>query len=268
MRLLIEPAPSGDLEAITAVAHAAHVSGLDGIMLRQDRAQPMPLIIAAGLAGRVPDLLLAVEVEVGDRHPFEVAEEFAVVDLASAGRLLLAARPSPDSENDYAEALDLIRTALTPRPFRFEGRRWHVPAGLPQNVHELETHVRLMPSPAQVRPEIWGAGADPDVVLARGLGYLAERDDDPAALAEAYERSSAELGSAALGAPRARREQLGDPDALVRRLRQGRETFGQDWAVVAGGADEAAVLGSRVRPRVQLQRLNPGVERLWEAGAG
>jgi len=53
-----------------------------------------PLITAAALAGRVPDLLLAVELELGDRHPFEVAEEAAVVDLASGGRLLLVVRPA------------------------------------------------------------------------------------------------------------------------------------------------------------------------------
>ena len=66
-------------------------------------------MLAAALAGRVPDLILAVEVEIGDRHPFELAEEVAVVDLASGGRLVVAARPAPGAGEDYGEALDLVR---------------------------------------------------------------------------------------------------------------------------------------------------------------
>jgi alkanesulfonate monooxygenase SsuD/methylene tetrahydromethanopterin reductase-like flavin-dependent oxidoreductase (luciferase family) len=268
MRILIEPDPGADLDEITAVAQAAHASGLDGIMLTQTGALPKPLMTASALAGRVPDLIIAVEVELGDRHPFELAEEAAVVDLASGGRLVLVARPAPGAAEDYGEALDLVRTALTPRPFRFEGRRWRVPAQLQQNVFELETAVRLTPSPAQVRLEIWGAAAGIEAALARGLGYLAGADDDPLALSAAYDRVAEALGPVAIGAPRARRETLSDADVLVDRLRAGRETFGQDWAVVAGGPEQADVLGKRVRPRVQLQRLNPGVERLWEVGVG
>jgi alkanesulfonate monooxygenase SsuD/methylene tetrahydromethanopterin reductase-like flavin-dependent oxidoreductase (luciferase family) len=263
MRLLLEPEPDTDLDTLTAQAQSAHAAGLDGIMLRQSRSVPVPLIVAAALAGRVEDLLLAVEVEVGDRHPFELAEEVAVVDLASAGRLVLVARPAEGTEPEYGEALDLIRTALTARPFRFQGRRWRVPAELPENVHNLETHVRLMPAPAQVRVEIWGAGAGRDDALQRGLGYLADADADPEELARAHERAAAGLRPAAIGAPRARRDNLEDSDALVTRLRAGREAFGQDWAVVGGDADAAAALGTEVRPRVQLHRLNPALERLW-----
>ena len=265
MRLLLEPEPDTDLETLTAQARAAHAAGLDGILLRQTRAVPVPLIVAAALAGRIDDLLLAVEVDVGDRHPFELAEEVAVVDLASAGRLVLVARPADGTEAEFGEALDLLRTALTARPFRFEGRRWRVPAELPENVHNLETHIRLMPEPAQVRLEIWGSGSGRDAALERGLGYLADVDADPDELGRAHERAAAALGPAAIGAPRARREALSDSDALVTRLRAGREAFGQDWAVVSGGSEEATALGTKVRPRVQLHRLNPAIERLWKA---
>lgn len=265
MRLLLEPPIDTDLDALTAQARAAHTAGLDGLLLRQTRSVPVPLIVAAALAGRVDDLLLAVEVDVGDRHPFELAEEVAVVDLASAGRLVLVARPAEGAEDVYGEALDLLRTALTPRPFRFEGRRWHVPAELPENVHNLETHIRLMPAPAQVCLQVWGSGAGRDAALARGLGYLAEADADPDELGRAHARAAAALGPAAIGAPRARREALSDPDSLVTRLRAGREAFGQDWAVVSGGPEEARALGTKVRPRVQLHQLNPALERLWEA---
>ncbi len=266
MRLLLEPEPVADLDVLEANAVAAHAGGLDGLLLRQAPSLPAPLIAAAALAGRVADLLLAVEVELGDRHPFELAEEAAVVDLASAGRLILVARPAPDAQDDYAEALDLLRTALTARPFRFEGDRWSVPANLPENEFGLEHEVRLMPAPAQVRLEVWGAGGGREAALERDLGYLAEADADPVELGGAHRRAAAALGPAAIGAPRARRETLSDPDGLVRRLLDGRIAFGQDWAVVGGGPDQASVLGTRVRPRVQLHRLNPALEALWEGG--
>jgi len=45
MRLLLEPEPDTELDALTAQAQAAHAAGLDGIMLRQTRAVPVPLIV-------------------------------------------------------------------------------------------------------------------------------------------------------------------------------------------------------------------------------
>jgi len=260
MRFLLEPEPTTDLDALTGAALAAHAAGLDGVLLREAPALSAPLMAASALAPRVPDIRLAVEVELGDRHPFELAEEAAVVDLVSGGRLLLVARPTRGAGDDYGEALDLLRTALTARPFRFEGRRWRVPANLPENVHGIDTLVRLMPAPAQLRLDVWGAGAGREQALARGLGHLADADDDPAELGAAH----AALGPAALGAPRARRERLDAPEALVARLRAGRVDFGQDCAVVAGGADVARTLGAYVSPRVQLNRLPEGLEAFWE----
>jgi alkanesulfonate monooxygenase SsuD/methylene tetrahydromethanopterin reductase-like flavin-dependent oxidoreductase (luciferase family) len=264
MRFLLEPDGVGDPAALVHETEAARAAGLDGIMLRQGPGLPAPLITAAALAARVPDLLLAVELDLGDRHPFEVAEEAAVVDLASGGRLLLVVRPAAGAEADFGEAVDLIRTALTPRPFRFEGHRWRVPANLPENEHGLESHVRLTPAPAQVQLPIWGAGAGRDAALERGLGYLADREADGVALGVAHARAAETLGPVAIGAPRGRRERLVDANELVDRLREGRTTFGQDWAVVTGDAETAASLGTRVRPRVQLHRLDPALEALWE----
>ena len=265
MRFLLELEPSTDLDALTASAEAAQDAGLDGVLLRQSEALATPLVAAAALAARVREAHLAVELDLGDRHPLELAEEAAVVDLSSAGRLLLVARPAPGAEEHYGEALDLLRTALAARPFRFEGRRWRVPADLPQNEHRIDTHVRLMPAPAQLRLAVWGAGAGRDEALRRGLGYLAPAAADAAELGAAYARAEAALGPALIGAPRARRERLDAPAELVARLRAGRAAFGQDVAVVAGGAGTADVLARAVSPRVQLNRLPDGLEAFWDA---
>jgi alkanesulfonate monooxygenase SsuD/methylene tetrahydromethanopterin reductase-like flavin-dependent oxidoreductase (luciferase family) len=266
MRLLIEPAGADGLDALVAAGDSARRAGLDGVLLAPSRALPAALVAAAALAARVPSIRIAAEVEVGEAHPLEVAEEAAVVDVASGGRLILVAVPARGREDRAGEALDLLRTALAPAPFRFEGPTWRVPANLPRNEHNLEERARLTPSPAQPRLEVWGAGAAREAALARGLGFLAAEGDDPGALGAAWERAAAALGPAAIGAARARRERYdGDPPGLVARLRAGRAAFGQSWAVVAAPPAAALEISRRVRPRVQSDALPEGLEAHWDA---
>ena len=40
----------------------------------------------------------------------------------------------PGKDPNTGEALDIVRLACTPKPFRFEGTHWQVPANLPENV--------------------------------------------------------------------------------------------------------------------------------------
>lgn len=262
MRFLLEPVTARTLDDVSKAGEAVHTAGLDGVLLTATDGLPAPLVTAAALAARVGEIRIAVEVEAGDRHPVELAEEAAVVDVASGGRLILVVRPAPAREEAFGEALDLLRLSFAARPFRFEGRHWQVPANLPQNVHNTEHRVRVTPAPAQPRLELWGSGAGRAEALRRGLGYLAGSADATDELAAAW--SAAADVPAALGAPRARREPWAGADDLVRRLRAGRETFGQDWAAIAVPLEAVAELSSVVRPRVQLDRLPPGLEQFWD----
>jgi alkanesulfonate monooxygenase SsuD/methylene tetrahydromethanopterin reductase-like flavin-dependent oxidoreductase (luciferase family) len=262
MRFLIAPRAVADLDALVRAGEAVHAAGLDGLYLVRTAELPSPLVAAAALAARVPHLRLAVEVEVGEEHPMETAEEAAVVDVASGGRLILVATPAPGREARFGEVLDLLRTAFAPVPFRFEGPTWRVPANLPQNEFNLEIRARLTPSPVQPRLELWGAGDGREEALRRGLGYVAGADDDPGDLGAAWAAAASPAG---VGAPRARREAYdGDAAALVARLRAGREAFGQGWAVIDADATSARAISRRVRPRVQLDRLPEGLEAHWD----
>lgn len=69
---------------------------------------------------------------------------------------------------------------------------------------------------------------------------------------------------ATIDAPRGRHERWTDPADLVQRLREGRATFGQDWAAVCAPAEAMREIGSLVRPRVQMHRLTPGLEEFWD----
>jgi alkanesulfonate monooxygenase SsuD/methylene tetrahydromethanopterin reductase-like flavin-dependent oxidoreductase (luciferase family) len=263
VRFLLEPPDVSDLAGLTEAADSARRAGLDGILLAESSRLPAPLVAAAALAGRVPDVLVAAEMSLGDRHPLEAAEEAAVTDVALGGRLVLVVRPAPGCEDRFAEAVDVLRHAFAAAPFRVEGSHWRVPANLPQNEWLPEERARTTPAPARARLELWTAGAaGRAAALERALGYLADADDDADQLAAAWRDASS--APATLGAPRARREAWTGAAALVERLREGRASFGQDWAVVAAPAATAADLGSVVRPRVQLHRLPPGLEAFWD----
>ena len=262
MRLLLEPLEPRTLDDVLRAGEAAHEHGLDGVLLTATQALPAPLVVAAALAGRVDEIRIAVEVETADRHPVELAEEAAVVDVASGGRLILAARPADGCEEAFGEALDLLRLCFAARPFRFEGTHWQVPANLPQNVHNPERRVRVTPAPAQARLELWGTGPGRDAALARGLGYLAPAEVDERDLAAAWRSAD---GPALIGAPRGRRERWSDAGTLLQRLRSGREAFGQDWAAVALPLAAVTELASVVRPRIQIDRLPAGLEAFWDA---
>jgi alkanesulfonate monooxygenase SsuD/methylene tetrahydromethanopterin reductase-like flavin-dependent oxidoreductase (luciferase family) len=263
MRFLLEPPELDGLHSALEAACAARDAGLDGILMASSPALPAPLVVVAALAPAVQGILLAAEVPLGDRHPIELAEEAAVTDLVAAGRLLLAVTPASGRGEVFPEALDLLRTALAARPFRFDGEHWTVPARLPQNEHNLEDRTRVTPSPLQARLEIWtsGAGAGPDAH--RALGHLALAGSDPVELGAAWARSEDALGPALLGAPRARRHDYVDAGALVEDLQTGRREFGQDWAVVRAPAECAPEIGRDVRPHVQLDRLPLGLREHW-----
>jgi hypothetical protein len=267
MRFLLEPAGVDGLPAALEAAHAARAAGLDGLLLSRSAALPAPLVVAAAVGPAVADILIAAEVSLGDRHPVELAEEAAVTDLAAGGRLVLVAAPAePDQPEVYREALDLLRTALAPHPFRFRGEQWTVPAGLEQNVHNLEERVRVTPATLQPRLEIWTSGPDAGPDERRALGHLAAAGDDPARLGYAWAQAELALGPALIGAARGRRAEYAGPAALLADLHAGRRAFGQDWAIVRAPAAAAMEIGREVRPHVQLDRLPPGLVEHWAQG--
>jgi alkanesulfonate monooxygenase SsuD/methylene tetrahydromethanopterin reductase-like flavin-dependent oxidoreductase (luciferase family) len=262
MRLLLEDPDPRSLDELAASAEAARRAGIDGVLLRSWPALPASLVTAAAVAARVDEVLVAAEVEVGGRHPVEIAEEAAVVDCASGGRLVLVARPAPSADPEaYAESLDVLRLAFGAAPFRFEGAHWRVPANLPANVHQVEDLVRVTPAPAQVRLPVWGSGTGWDATAPRALGFLADAGTDDDTLGAAW---AAAAGPASVGAPRGRREEWVDAPTLAGRLRAGRAGFGQDWAAVRAPAHVADTIGTQVRPRVQLDRLTSGLEEFWD----
>jgi alkanesulfonate monooxygenase SsuD/methylene tetrahydromethanopterin reductase-like flavin-dependent oxidoreductase (luciferase family) len=226
----------------------------------EERDAGAPLVVAAAVGAATGGIRIVASVRAGV-HPVTLAEDFAVADLATGGRLVLAVGSA--DEQLLAETVDVLFQAFAARPFRHEGPRWRIPAGLPEHEHG-EERVRVTPPPAQLEPAIWLTGAAaPAVGRSRGLSFVSEAG-------AGWSEAESALGPAAARLRRIARVEVEAPDALVPRLLAEREQWGLDVAVLAlpAGSDRREalrVVAQQVRPRLQLDRLPPGLEEHWQA---
>jgi hypothetical protein len=175
MRLGLVAPPGREPEA----AALAEAGGLFGVLVAGER--PGQEAVVAGLAAAVTDAVrLVARVPLGSEHPVTLAEELAVLDNLSGGRVVVLADTADLDADAAAEDLGVLRAAWAGRPLRHRGRRWRVPAGL--DGHAAPAAVSVTPKPAQVDLPVWLAGpAAPALARASGLPPLAERPADASA---------------------------------------------------------------------------------------
>jgi alkanesulfonate monooxygenase SsuD/methylene tetrahydromethanopterin reductase-like flavin-dependent oxidoreductase (luciferase family) len=236
-----------------------------------ERSAPAPLVVAAAVAARTTGLRIAASISAGP-HPVMLAEEAAVADLTSNGRLVLVL--GSDEEELLAETVELLFHASAARPFRHEGARWTVPARLAE--HELaEARTRVTPAPAQLEPTVWLSGdASPAVARASALAFVSELEQAPArwqAFAEALGLAAQRVRRPALVRVEAASDGSIDAARLCDSLARERESWGLDVAILALPVRLAAEarrralheIATRVRPRLQLDALPQGLEGHW-----
>jgi alkanesulfonate monooxygenase SsuD/methylene tetrahydromethanopterin reductase-like flavin-dependent oxidoreductase (luciferase family) len=178
----------GEAHGCLAVQVSEHHAASDGYL-------PAPLVLAAAIAGctrRLPIQVAALILPLHD--PIELAEQMAVLDLVSGGRVsyvlavgyreqeYAACGRDFASRGDRMDAcLEALRRAFTGAPFEFEGRP-----------------VRVLPRPATPGgPPLLLGGHSPAAVrrAARfGLGMMTQGGD--ASLAELYRAECARRGRA------------------------------------------------------------------------
>jgi len=209
MKLGLSPLQAGgEFEETIRECERAEAAGFDSVWLGEHHnsavLHPTPLIRLAAIAARTRRLRLGTGVLLLPLyHPLAVAEEAAMVDVISGGRLVLGVGAGYAPEEFAAfgvsikergsrmdEAVPLIQRLWSQDKVTHEGRHYRV------------TNATVAPRPMQQpRPPIWIAGwVEPAI------------------------QRAARLGDAWLGGPSARLDELA---ACVRLYREARKTAGR-----------------------------------------
>lgn len=147
--LLVPEGPAPErYDRVLALARAAEESGFVSVWVGERRsapAEPMPapFVLAAALAAETTVLRIGVLVVSPFEHPVRVAEDAAVVDLLSGGRLVFAAERGSEDAGRFAEAVDLIVKSWSRDGFAHVGRHYRIP---------LKTRVTAGASPFVCEP--------------------------------------------------------------------------------------------------------------------
>jgi probable F420-dependent oxidoreductase len=210
MRVGLSPLQAGgDFEETIRESERAEAAGFDSVWLGEHHNNallyPTPLLGLAAIAGRTHRVRLGTGVLLLPlHHPLAVAEQAAMVDVISGGRLILgvgagyapeefAAFGVPLSERGSRldEAVPLIQRLWSGETVSHEGRHYRI------------TSATVSPRPVQrPRPPIWFAGwVEPAI------------------------RRAGRLGEAWLGGPSATLDEVA---GCVRLYRQARTTAGRD----------------------------------------
>jgi alkanesulfonate monooxygenase SsuD/methylene tetrahydromethanopterin reductase-like flavin-dependent oxidoreductase (luciferase family) len=159
------------IEGLIAQARVAEAVGIEIGWLESENGEDTALLRAAAVAAGTSVIRLAACVPAGG-HPLAIAESAAVADNCSNGRLILVLEDAAGDADLLAETVDIVLSAVSPRPFRHEGRRWRIPANLPENdQHEA----RIIVTPQVVQPElpVWLTGESAaEAARARGLTHV------------------------------------------------------------------------------------------------
>lgn len=136
-------------------------------------SRPSSMLVLSHLAARTTRIRLGLGVVVLPlEHPLHVAEDVAVLDHLSGGRVDLGLGrgiqpeafhgfgvPMEEASARYAEALQIIVKAFTQESFSHEGRFWSVP--------ELSVRPRPLQRP---HPPIWEVGVSPESIQRAAAG--------------------------------------------------------------------------------------------------
>ena len=164
MRLGLGPIQVGRGSAaeLRAVAEQAAASSFDCVWVSESRSEGAggALAVAAMVARWVPVRVGAV-VDVGVYHPLHLAEDIAVADLTTAGRLEVLLRPAHDDPDVVKEHLHVLALALSGAHIQWEGLRLRVPARLADN-GAVPQKLAINPRPAQPAVPVWLLGMSMD----------------------------------------------------------------------------------------------------------
>lgn len=153
-------------EIVGEAARQADATGFDSIWVSErqfvpDGYCPQPFIAAADIAAKTESIKIGVLPITGLTHPLYLAEDAVVLDNLSGGRAIIVPINAVKYEREaygineaeyqerFRESIEVLIKAWTPRPFRFEGQHWKIPAELPEHAPIPSGTVIVQPQPAQ-----------------------------------------------------------------------------------------------------------------------
>ena len=166
---------------ITSLGREAMAASFDAVWVGESRAEGVGggLAAAAMLAQAVP-IRVGAAVDAGLYHPLHLAEDIAIADLTSQGRVEVLLRFSTEAAARYdapvelvwlEEFLTVLSAALSGAHIQFNGEHLRVPARIEANQPAPE-RLALNPRPAQPAVPIWVESPEPWLEdLARELGF-------------------------------------------------------------------------------------------------
>lgn len=149
---------------IESLATSAAAASFDAVWVAESRSAGVGGgIAAAALVAQLVPIRVGAVVDVGGYHPMHLAEDIAVADLASRGRLEVVLRGGPE------EHVRLLIAALGGAHLRFNGEELRVPAHLEANA-PVPDRLALNPRPAQPVVPMWVLDRPDGLALQLGLG--------------------------------------------------------------------------------------------------
>ena len=189
---------------------------------------PAPPVLLSAAAQRTTRLRLGVAVSVLPFHnPIEIAEQYAMVDVLSNGRLDLGVGRGyltheyggfrvlrEESAERFAEALTVLERAWSGETFTFEGKYFRC-GPLSLNVLPVQ----------QPRPPIWVAGLSPETYThaprlgypIMGVPYILPQVTDLQPLLASFTQTAQEIGLALLEPAMAFHVYIGESDEQAER---------------------------------------------------
>ena len=188
MRLGLGPIPLKDAprQKIEDLAAKAVASSFDAVWVDESRVDGVGGgLAAAAMLGQLVPIRVGAAVDAGLYHPLYLAEDIAIADLTSQGRieviLRLATRASARYESSteqgwFEEQLHVFAAALSGAHIQWSGEHLRVPARIEAN-QPAPDRLALNPRPAQPAVPIWIESSEKWMDdLARRFGFgVAER---------------------------------------------------------------------------------------------
>jgi len=215
--IVLEPEPIGSdvadgYDRLVARARLAEEEGYASVWIGEchfsdDRPEPVPMIFGGALVAETDSILLGFVVKLALEHPVKTAEDVAVLDVMSGGRVLFGTDPGaaddeiagygvPAAEHRerFSETLDIVVNSWTSDAFAYLGK-FHTLPGKTQVVaagspyvpepynppyvapwHRVDLpfdYLSVLPKPVQIpHPPVFVMAVDDDAAtLAANRGY-------------------------------------------------------------------------------------------------